>query len=329
MKSVTRLLGMAAALACALSSFTPVSAQVVKPPTDATKVLLSKSGYLNFDFGAGELAMTQSVRDFDALVSFTNPTFANWLYGIEFRAQNPRSLVFMVDFNGKAGLFMSTNTLTPIGELADVPGLQKKAGQRNDFALYARGDRLDVFVNKVFFKTYPIGQLMAPGEVSIFAGDTKNDKFGKVQYSNFVVRVSKTEVVAKSADPVQRTARDQITLTLQRTSYIQWGRPIGMDRPDQGCNSFDDKRPVRQFQASLRIKNNGAKPMNLWYPVFFKPDGSEAYVCFYAYREALQPLGPGQIRDITFAVFVELNEMVSSAVIRDKDLGISNRVMFK
>lgn len=330
----TAVFSLAAALACSLAIAAPAPAaapeQAPKPPTDARKVVFTKSGSLAFDFGVGEQVAPQLVKDFDAIATFVNPDYEKWLYGFEFRSQKDRAFVYMVDFNGNGGLFYSApGVFDPVNPIAPVTPLRKKKGERNEIALYARGDRLDVFVNKAFVDTLALGKLMDAGELSIFAGDVQNNKAGTVKYTGFTVRVPASQALTPAAKPIERTQRGQIELTVQRTSYIQWGRPIGMDRPDQGCNSFDDRRPVRQFQASLRITNKSAKPMKLWYPVFFKADGSEAYVCFYVYREALAELGPGQIRDITFAAFVELNETVASAVSTDRDLGISNRVTFR
>ena len=334
MRRRTPVTSLGAALACALMALTPASAspsdQAPKPPTNAKKVIFTKSGVLSFDFGIGEQVVPQLVKDFDAIATFVNPDYETWLYGFEFRSQKDRAFLYMVDFNGNGGLFYSApGVFESVKPVAPVAPLRKKKGDRNEIALYARGDRLDVFLNKVFVDTLALGRLMDAGELSIFASDVQNNKAGTVKYTGFTVRVPASQAITPAAKPIERTQRGQIELTVQRTSYIQWGRPIGMDRPDQGCNSFNDKRPVRQFQASLRIANKSAKPMQLWYPVFFKADGSEAYVCFYVYREALAELAPGQIRDITFAAFVELNETVASAVISDRDLGISNRVTFK
>ncbi|NJM39659.1 MAG: hypothetical protein HC853_02240 [Anaerolineae bacterium] len=216
--------------------------------------------------------------------------------------------------------------VAPVKPPVTIASLRKNANEKNELALYARNNQVLVFVNKKYVDTFPV-DLLQVGEIAL-SGDSFNDEDkGEIKVSNFIVRVPPK---AATAPATQKPAAPSgnIVITVQNIGYVQWGRPAGMDNPQAGCSGFDDSRPVRQFQASVQIQNKGAKAITEATVLFFKPGGAPAYWCFYNYDGAGVEIPPGEARNLTFAVFVELNESVESMMIIDKNLGESNRLKF-
>ncbi len=122
-------------------------------------------------------------------------------------------------------------------------------------------------------------------------------------------------------------------VTLQNSGYEQWGRPVGMDNPAAGCGGFRDGSVVSKFNLSVRVTNNRGAPIKAsdWYMVMLKPDGSDAYTCFYGYTggQAFPDIPANSARDVTFAGFVERGETVAVAFVITRDGGRSNLLTFK
>lgn len=102
-----------------------------------------------------------------------------------------------------------------------------------------------------------------------------------------------------------------------------------MDDPSKNCGPFNDARPVRKFNFSIRVHNLTNQPMKPedWYGFAVKRGGADAYVCYYGYHGTMQPfpeIPAGDMRDVTFAAFVEQNEAIDYIVVLHRTLGRSN-----
>ena len=98
--------------------------------------------------------------------------------------------------------------------------------------------------------------------------------------------------------------------------------------PSKKCGDFDDSHPVGKLAAYLRVKNRSSKDMTDWYFAVTKTNGAQAYVCFHAYQGSglLPDIPAGQVREVTFAAFMEPDERVSFGVVEDSRVGKSARV---
>jgi hypothetical protein len=303
----------------------PAQAQAPKPPTDARKVVQpAKAGKLIFgsDDAAFERAATQ-VRDFDVLFSTTNPDLRFFIVGVDFRAVTfSRFYSLLVGSDGDYGLFISREfgKFEPVKPIGFTAALKKNLGERNDFALYVRGNSAQFFLNKQFVDSWDVGEINDFGELNLYAAGSK-DQGGEIAYKGFTVKVPNNALPPTANGPTN----NNIVVSLYRSGYSQWGRPAGMDDPRQGCQGFDDSRPVWQFQAVLKVTNNTKYPMKRWLPLAIKRDGKIAYGCALAYDRA-PVIEPGQSIDITFEYYIEKNDAIASVLVFDLEQGRSNRL---
>jgi hypothetical protein len=331
---VSRIFNIVAAAACAVATaFAPAQASSPAadptPPRDAKKIVSSiRSGALKMADADPEVVAKQKSQDFDAITTFTNPGVARWFYGIEFRRVENSSAAFIIFSDGTGVMVMQPagQEMVPIKPPAPIASLRKNANEKNEVAVYARNNQVLVFVNKKYVDTYTV-DLLQSGEITVFGDSFNKEETGEIKFSTFIVRVPPGAATSAVA-PKPKTPTGNIVITQQNVGYVQWGRPAGMDDPKAGCNSFNDSRPVRQFQLSVQIQNKGSAPVKGADLIFTKTGGAPAFWCFYNYDGAFLEIAPGQARNITFAVFVELNEAVESFFIVDPVLGESNRLRF-
>lgn len=332
-KHVVRL-GAVMAFALASHAPGPLQAQAPKPPTDArTVVHNTRAGELKITPEAGKFKASKQAKDFDAVATFVNPSLSKWVVGIEFRSKPNGGMALLVFSDGSATVVsVRDGNAALVKDPVAIPALRKNVNEQNEIALYVRGDKAMVFANKKYVDTFSLGDWAEVGDINLFADSPDKEATGVVKFRNFVVRVpagAPAPIAAPTTAPNGAAATGNIVIKADRTSYIQWGRPEGMGKPNEegGCNSFNDGNPVRQFQVSLTITNKSNKVMEKTTPMFFKGGNVPAFWCYYGYRGAGR-LEPGQSQNVTFAVFVELNERVESAVFVDEVVGTSNRLLF-
>jgi len=319
-----------AAMVAALSfaSVVPgvVQAQAPKPLADAKKVIVTpKSGTLNFtgdEYGFFQ-ASTQ-VRDFDALFSVTNPELPEFTIGIDFRVVTfSRFYALLILSTGETGLLVARGLDQKMElqkEPVFAPSWKRNVGERNDVALYVRGTQALLFINKQFIETYDVSEINDFGDVHLLAAGGAGQS-GEIAYKNFTVKVPNNALPPTSNGPTN----NNIVVSLYRSGYTQWGRPIGMVDPRQGCQSFNDGSPVLQFQAVMKITNNTKTPMKRWAPLAIKRDGTLAFGCALAYDTSPE-IAPGASADITVEYYIEKTDAIASIFVFDLEQGRSNRL---
>lgn len=119
-----------------------------------------------------------------------------------------------------------------------------------------------------------------------------------------------------------------IQVTVQNSGYENWGRPVGMDNPQAGCNDFDNSRPVTKFNVSVQVKNNSQKDMSSWGMSVIKNDGTEAYVCYYIQDGGFPTVAPGKFANVTFSAFMERGQTATRIVVIDDVVGQSAPINF-
>jgi hypothetical protein len=307
-------------------------AQAPKPPTDAKRVVHSaKTGEIKYsDAEIGRLALPKKLRDFDLTLSWANPSTADWANGISFRKGESGMHLLLYTSDGEIGLFKVSSE----GKLEDEargvfnPVIKKDAGASNDLAIYVRGDRALVFVNKTYIDNYALGSAGDFGEVWL---STNGKESGSSKFKNLIVRTPANALPPAETVKQNPVAAKPIVVTAYSSGYEQHGRPAGMDNPDAGCSMFDDSRPVRSFQIRLNVRNNSTKPMKHYVGVALKANGKAAYTCYYrtGRNGGLAEVPPGDSRDMTIQAFVEPGENIASVIVFDEVVGESNRLTVK
>lgn len=316
------------------------------PPRDAKKVAYSlKSGSIKLDVDNDERLAPQQFKDFDVVATFINPSLPRWDYGFFLRRQPAQGgLLFTVDQTGNAALGLVKDDYAPVKDPVTARGLRKNVGERNEIALYVRGGTIMAFINKVYVDTWTVTEFLDAGEVALIGFSPDDNATGEIKFTNYLVRTPPNAApgaaVAPTATPAATSGSEsgnpsgndkvptgniEVVLT-GKVSYVPWGRPIGMVKPGEGCNSFNDGSPVQQAQISVRVTNISNKVMEKWGAIIVKPGNVPAFWCYYAYNELDGRLEPGQSANVTFAAFVENGESVEGLVIFDEALGISNKL---
>lgn len=161
-------------------------------------------------------------------------------------------------------------------------------------------------------------------------------------------------VMTDGSAPVK--AASPISVAVERMSYVGWGRPYFMYDPSQPCVSTDNSHGVLMLQVSVAITNNSptqTMSVGSWHGQFYRLDGSPAATCNFVARgrvtkeplkteyaraqatsQAQDPLDgkeqiaipPGVTANLTYAVFVEINDRVAYGEITDSVIGKSNRI---
>ena len=306
------------------------------PPRDAKKVAYSlKSGSIKLDVDNDEKVAPQQFKDFDVVASFVNPGIPRWNYGFIFRRQPTQgALLFTVDETGNASVGVVKDKYQPVKDPV-TSKLRKNAGEKNELALYVRGGQIMAFVNKIYIDTWTVSEFLDAGEIALVGFSPADNPTGEIKFTNYLIRTPPNTApgapVAPAATPSgEKIPTGNIELVLTgNVSSIPWGRPIGMTKPQEGCNSFNDKSPVQQVQISVRVTNKSSKVMERWTAGIFKPGGTPAFWCYYTYNALDARLEPGQAVNVTFAAFIENGESVESIVVYDEVLGVSNRVSLK
>ena len=302
------------------------TSQVPKPPVDAKKVIVTpKNGSLNFsDDDYGFYQASTQVRDFDALFSVTNPELPEFTIGIDFRVVTfSRFYALLILSTGETGVLVFRGIDQEPALLKPstfAASWKRNVGERNDVALYVRGGQALLFVNKQFVDSYDVSEINDFGDVHLLAAGPKGQA-GAIDYKNFTVKVPNNALPPTANGPTNKG----IVVSLYRSGYTQWGRPIGMVDPRQGCQSFNDASPVLQFQAVMKVTNNTNTPMKRWAPLAVKRDGTLAFGCALAYDTAPE-IAPGASADITVEYYIEPNEAIAGIVVFDLEQGRSNRL---
>ena len=284
-----------------------------------------KSGTLNFTADEyGFFQASTQVRDFDALFSVTNPELPEFTIGIDFRVVSySRFYALLILSTGEMGLLVARGLDQKMAlqkEPKFAPAWKRNVGERNDVALYVRGAQALLFINKQFVESYDVSEINDFGDVHLLAAGAKGQT-GEIAYKNFTVKVPNNALPPTSNGPTN----NNIVVSLYRSGYTQWGRPIGMVDPRQGCQSFNDGSPVLQFQAVMKVTNNTKIPMKRWAPLAIKRDGTLAFGCALAYDGAPE-LAPGASADITVEYYIEKTDAIASIFVFDLEQGRSNRL---
>jgi hypothetical protein len=317
--------GAPSALAAAPAPAATAAPPAPKPPTDATRWAYGpKSGVLKYtDAAEGSITIGAKVKDFDVLLNLTNPVTGTWWYAFDFRLTSQGAgYALTLDSHGeyRFSLYTAGGGIQPLKANTPTTALRARPLQGNDIALYVRGAQALLFINRLYVDTFDVSAVNDVGDIEFAVGSIQSS--GEVRYRNFGVKTPAGAAPVSSTPSAQKDGTPGvISMSLYRSGYSQFGRPAGMDDRARGCGGFDDKRPVWQFQAVMKITNRSQQPMKVWYPFFIKPGGSYAYTCYYEY---LPEIPPGESRDVTFGAFVELNESIAGIVILDKDLGRSS-----
>ncbi len=322
-----KLVAALAVAAIASATITPpLEAQTPKPPTDARRTVQpAKRGKLSFDAQdvAFEIAATKA-KDIYVSLSLVNPALPEFLVGLDFRAVTySRYYMLLIASNGQTGMFISrdVNDATLLKEPVYIPTWRKNAGEANDVALYVRANQAMLFVNRAYVDTWDVGEIYDFGHLRLFA---TSYEAGEIAYRNFTVKVPNNAVPPAEPSLTKGPVAD-VTLSLYRSGYAQWGQPAGMADPRRGCEAFDDGHPVWQFQAVMQVTNNTKYPMKRWAPFAIKNNGQPAFGCLQGYGY-MPEIPPGGSVDITVDFYVEKNESVAYLIVLDLDLGRSNRL---
>lgn len=259
------------------------------------------------------------------MVSIVNPALPHWTYGLAFRQiADTKSYIFGIASDGNAIMLIDRpDKVSPLKLEAFSAAVKKNAGESNDIAIYARNNQAFVFINKTYIDTFDISEYNDYGQVSLFGGGDKDHTSGSLVYKNFIIRTP-ASAPAQAVTPASAAAAQApgIVISAYHFGSERHGRPQGMDKPQAGCNGFDDSRPVKTVQVSLKIDNKTDKPMKKWYAFFVKSDGKDAYTCFYT----LPSVPAHDTRDVTFQAFIEINENVDYIIVLDADAGKSNKL---
>ena len=188
------ILSLAVALACiATASLSPAhnaSAASPTPPRDAKKVVYSlKSGTVKLDIDDDEKVVPNQLKDFDAVATFINPNIAHWSYGFVLRRQAGKgTLAFLVHNNGDTVLGRVIDSFQSVKPFINVKNLKKNANDRNEIALYARGDQVMAFINKVYVDTWTVPDFLEAGELALIADSSDQGTNREIKFTNFIVR---------------------------------------------------------------------------------------------------------------------------------------------
>lgn len=319
-----------AALALTLTAqpIAPANAQAPKPPTDARKVVQApKNGTIKLEGGDNSFESLQAAtqaRDFDVAVSFVNPTLSEHWVGIDFRASGPRFYAMALTSGGDAIMFIARayDQFAPLKDKTFMPSWKKNVGEKNDVNLYVRGNQALLFVNKVFVDSYDVGEINDFGDMYIWGAGPDNQP-ATIDYKGFTVKVPANAIppTASAKGPVNKG----IVLSLYRSGYSRWGRPAGMTESRAGCSSFNDGSPVLQFQAVMKVTNNGKTPMKRWAPLAATRGGKLAYMCVLGYT-SWPTVEPGASADITIEYYIEQNDAIAYLFVIDLDNGRSDKL---
>lgn len=323
----THLIASVALVALVFSS-TPAIAQTPKPPkppTDAkTVVMKPASGKLVFtgDNYPFVNADTQA-RDFDLTFTTINPSLPEFFLAVDFRASFSRFYTLVIASSGETGVLISREFGKPMETLKESvfsAAWKKNTGEKNDVGFYVRGGQAWLFINKQFVDQYDVGEINDFGELHLLAL-AEQGQTGEIEYQKMTVKVPANALPPTANGPTN----NNIVVSLYRSGYTRWGRPVGMDDPRQGCQSFDDGRPVLQFQAVMKVTNNSKIPMKRWAPLALKGDGKLAFGCVLGYGNWPE-VAPGASVDMTVEYYIEPNEAVAGIFVFDLDQGRSNRL---
>ena len=321
--------GMAAlALTLTAQPIAPVIAQAPKPPTDARKVVQpTKNGTFKLDAGDDPYGFEQaatSARDFDLSVSFVNPSLSDYLVGVDFRSSGPHFYALGLTSEGNALMFISRayDQFVPLKDKTFMPSWKKNVGEKNDVALYVRGGQALLFVNKVFVDSYDVSEFNDFGDLRIFGYGAK-EQSSTLDYKQFTVKVPANAIPPSTSakGPINKS----IVLSMYRSGYSQWGRSAGMTEPRAGCSSFNDGSPVLQFQAVMKVTNNGKTPMKRWAPLAVTRGNKLAYLCVLGYT-AWPLVQPGASADITIEYYIEKGDAIAYLFVIDLDNGRSDKL---
>ena len=210
-----RILSFAAALACIVTaSMAPArnaSAAPPAPPKDAKKVAYTlKAGSVKLDAESDQKVAPNQFKDFDVSATFINPAIARWDYGFVLRRQPGKgALVFLVQENGDAVLASAKDNLQPIKPAVSVKGLKKNANEKNEVALYVRGDQVMAFINKAYVDTWTVTEFLDAGELALVAGSPDKDAKGEIKFINYLVRTPPTAAAGAAIAPTCRKRGEQ------------------------------------------------------------------------------------------------------------------------
>jgi hypothetical protein len=299
-------------------------AQAPKPPTNAKKVVQpAKSGALSINSEGAFMQAATTARDFDLTFSTINPNLPRFFVGAQFRAVSlVRWYALVVTSDGELAMVISRD-LGQISELKPIKTTEfwkRNPGEKNDIALYARGGQALLFINKKFVEEWDIGEINDFGNMWIF-GDGPEGASGTIDYKAWTVKVPANAIPPEAS----ATANRNIVVSMYRSGYQRWGRPAGFDDPRAGCSSFDDGRPVLQFQAVMKVTNNNKIPMKRWAPLAVTRSGRVAFGCALGYDRS--PLiEPGASADITVEYYIEPNDAITAITVIDLENGRSNKM---
>ncbi len=320
---------MALALTFAALPMSSAVAQAPKPPTDARKAVQpAKNGALQLPGGEDNFASvdaTTLARDFDLTVSFVNPALSEHMVGIDFRSSSPRFYALAITSDGEAFMFISRayDQFAKLKDKVFVPSWKKNVGEKNDVGLYVRGGQALLFVNKVFVDSWDVSEINDFGDLSIW-GIGPDNQPGAIDYKAFTVKVPANAIPPNisAKGPINKN----IVLSLYRSGYSRWGRPAGMGGDRRaGCSSFNDGSPVMQFQAVMKVTNNGKTPMKRWAPLAMTRSGKMPYMCVLGYSQWPQ-VEPGASADITIEYYVEQGDAIEYLLVIDLDNGRSDKL---
>ncbi len=296
-----------------------------KPPTNAKKVVQpAKSGQLSYSentLGFEQAATT--ARDFDLTYTLVNPAAQRYFTGAQFRAVSlVRWYAVIVSHEGEAALIIARD----IGQISEVKpakftdAWKKNAGEKNDIGLYVRGGQALLFINKKFVDEWDVTEINDFGNTWIF-GAAAPGGAGTVEYKNWTMKVPANAIPPEAS----ATTNKNIALSMYRSGYQRWGRPAGFDNPRAGCSSFDDSRPVLQFQAVMKVTNNNKIPMKRWAPFASTRSGRLAFGCALGYGST-PVIEPGQSADITVEYYINPGDAIVSIMVLDLENGRSNKM---
>lgn len=332
MKTRSITAALAAAITFAGTGLAPGHAntghQAPKPPADAKKVVNPPKNGTFTTSDSDRTAFVQSAtmgRDFDVTFSTITPASTEYYVGVQFRAVSfSRFYALLVNGNGEASMliFRDADQIAAVKEEpTPMPSLKKNTGEKNDFGLYVRGNVATLFVNKVLVDTWDVTEINDFGNMWLFAFGSK-DKAVTMDYKNFTVKVPNNAIPPEATGVVNKN----MVVSLYRSGYNRWGRPIGMDNPRAGCDSYDDGRPVLQFQAVMKVENKGKTPMKRWAPFAYTRSGKLAFGCYLGYDRA-PVIQPGQSADVTAEYFIEPGDAIAYISVLDLDNGRSNKLL--
>jgi hypothetical protein len=300
-------------------------AQAPKPPTNAKKIVQPvKSGQFVINSQGGEFVQAATTaRDFDLAFSVINPTTPRFFVGAQFRAVSlVRWYALVLTSDGEAAMLISRDLgqLTEVKPLKNIESWKRNAGEKNDIALYVRGGQALLFINKKFADEWDVGEINDFGNMWIF-GDGPEGASGTIDYKAWTVKVPANAIPPEAS----ATSNRNIVLSMYRSGYQRWGRPAGFDNPRAGCSSFDDGRPVLQFQAVMKVTNNNKIPMKRWAPLATTRSGRLAFGCALGYDRS--PLiEPGGSADITVEYYIEPGDAITAITVIDLENGRSNKM---